>query len=169
MKKIAIAVLIALNLAVIGGVVVWFGSRAYPMVGHDYNLFLPYMIDSYLHQKVNGLSIQWYTPSFAGGRPVFPFPEDLQFSLPQFLLWLVNPWIANQAATLIYLAIGFIAAYYFLNKLVELKPAASLLGAVFFTANGFYFNHIAVGHITFQAFPLLAAAVVILTHPRLPS
>ena len=47
-----------------------------------------------------GLIIQWYTPSFVGGRPVYPNPQDLQFSLPQFLLWIVNPWIAILASML---------------------------------------------------------------------
>jgi len=139
------------------------------MIGHDYKLFMPYMIDSFLHQKINGLTIQWYTPSFAGGRPVFPFPEDLQFSLPQFLIWVVNPWIANLASIIIYMTIGFIATYYFLKKLLGLHSLASILGAVFFIANGFYFQHMAVGHVTFQAFPLFAAVMVIITHPRLPS
>jgi hypothetical protein len=168
-KSIWIALLIILNILVIGGFIIWYCSRTYPMIGHDYNLFFPYMIDSYLHQKINGLTIQWYTPSFAGGRPVFPFPEDLQFSLPQFLLWLVNPWIANLASILIYLTIGFLATYYFLNKILGLHSLASILGAVFFCANGFYFNHMAVGHITFQAFPLFAVVMVIIAHPRLPS
>jgi hypothetical protein len=49
-----------------------------------------------------------------------------------------------------------------------LHASASVLGAVFFTANGFYFNHMAVGHLTFQVFPLFAVVMVIITHPRLP-
>jgi hypothetical protein len=58
---------------------------------------------------------------------------------------------------------------YLLKKLIGLKAPASILGAVFFIANGFYFEHAAVGHLTFQAFPLFAMIVVILTHPRLPN
>ncbi len=168
-NSVKFALLIAANILIIGAFIVWYSSRTYPMVGHDYGLFMPYMIDSYLHQKINGLTIQWYTPSFAGGRPVFPFPEDFQFSLPQFLLWVVNPWTANLASITIFLAAGFIATYVFLKKIVGLHPTAGILGAVFFTANGFYFNHMAVGHLTFQAFPLFAVIMVILTHPRLPA
>jgi hypothetical protein len=167
-RSIWIAILIFFNILVIGGFIIWYCSRTYPMIGHDYKLFMPYMIDSFLHQKINGLTIQWYTPSFAGGRPVFPFPQDFQFSLPQFLLWIVNPWIANLVSIMIYLTIGFIATFYFLKQLVELQSTASILGAVFFSANGFYFNHIAVGHLTFQVFPLFAVIIVIITHPRLP-
>src|SRR5512136_2652536 len=130
-KHLLVAIIIVLNIAAIGAAIIWFSSRTYPMVGHDYSLFLPYMIDSYLHQKINGLTIQWYTPSFAGGRPVFPFPEDFQFSLPQFLLWLVNPWVANMASICIYMAIGFIAAYYLLTRCMGLRRPAGVLGAVF--------------------------------------
>ncbi len=138
------------------------------MIGHDYRLFMPYMLDSYLHQKINGLTIQWYTPSFAGGRPVYPNPQDLQYSLPQFLMWVVNPWNAILASILVFITIGFIATYYFLKQLLGLHPLASILGAVFFVANGFYFEHMAVGHVTFQVFPLFAVVAIIFTHPRLP-
>ena len=169
MKKSALIVLLcAVNILAIGAFILWYCNRTYPMIGHDYKLFMPYMIDSFLHQKINGLTIQWYTPSFAGGRPVFPNPQDLQFSLPQFLLWVVNPWIAILASIVVFVTIGFIATYYFLSKLLGLNSFASILGAVFFIANGFYFNHMAAGHVTFQVFPLFAVIVIIITQPRLP-
>jgi hypothetical protein len=167
-KTFLIVLLCAVNILVIGAFIIWLLNRSYPIIGHDYRLFMPYMLDSYLHQKINGLTIQWYTPSFAGGRPVFPNPQDLQFSLPQFLMWIVNPWIAILASILVYITIGFTATYYFLKKLLGLHPLAAILGAVFFIANGFYFEHMAVGHVTFQAFPLFAVIMVILTHPKLP-
>ena len=95
--------------------------------------------------------------------------EDFQFSLPQFLMWFVNPWTAILASLIIFTIIGFIATYYFLKRLLGLGSLASILGAVFFVANGFYFEHAAVGHLTFQAFPLFAVVVIIFTHPRLPA
>ena len=168
-RPVFIVLLIILNILAIGGFIVWYCSRTYPWVGHDFRLFMPYMIDSYLHQKINGLTIQWYTPSFAGGRPVFSNPEDFQFSLPQFLMWVVNPWVAILTSLLIFIIIGFIAIYYFLKKLIGLGSLASILGAVFFVANGFYFEHAAVGHLTFQVFPLFAVIMIIFTHPRLPN
>jgi hypothetical protein len=170
MKKWALIVLLcAVNILAIGAVIIWYMSRTYPMIGHDYRLFMPYMLDSYLHQKINGLSIQWYTPSFAGGRPVFPNPQDLQFSLPQFLLWIVNPWIAILGSMMIYITIGFIATYTFLKRFLGLHSLASILGAVFFIANGFYFQHMVAGHVTFQAFTLFPVIMLIIVHPKLPS
>ena len=169
MKKSALIVLIcAVNILIIGAFILWYCNRIYPMIGHDYRLFVPYMLDSYLHQRINGLTIQWYTPSFAGGRPVFTNPQDLQFSLPQFLLWIVNPWMAVFGSMLIYVIIGFIATYYFLKRFLGLQPFASILGAIFFIANGFYFNHMAAGHVTFQVFTLFPVIMIIIVHPRLP-
>jgi len=169
MKKSALIILLcAVNILVVGAFIIWYCNRTYPMIGHDYRLFVPYMLDSYLHQRINGLTIQWYTPSFAGGRPVFPNPQDLQYSLPQFLLWVVNPWLAVFGSMLIYVIIGFIATYYFLKRFLGLHPFASILGAVFFVANGFYFNHMAAGHVTFQAFTLFPVILIIIVHPRLP-
>ncbi len=167
-KTFWIALLIAVNILAIGVFIIWLLNRDYPIIGHDYRLFMPYMLDSYLHQKINGLTVQWYTPSFAGGRPVFANPQDLQFSLPQFLLWIVNPWVAIQASILTFISIGFIATYYFLKKIIGLGSFAGILGAVFFVANGFFFEHMAAGHVTFQPFPLFAVIVVILFHPNLP-
>jgi hypothetical protein len=167
-KNYLIAFLIIVNILVVAAFTIWYCNRTYPMIGHDYRLFMPYMIDSYLHQKINGLTIQWYTPSFAGGRPVFPNPQDLQFSLPQFLLWIVNPWMAILASMAVYIIIGFIATYYFLKRFLGQHPFASILGAIFFTANGFYFNHMAAGHVTFQAFTLFPVILIIIVHPRLP-
>ena len=168
-KNLWVILLIVLNILIIGYFLISFLNRAYPQIGHDYRLFMPYMIDSYLFQKINGLAIQWYTPSFVGGRPVYPNPQDLQYSLPQFLLWIVNPWIAILVSIMVFITIGFVATWYFLKRLLGLNTFASILGAVFFIANGFYFEHMAAGHVTFQAFPLFAVIAIIFTHPRLPT
>ncbi len=167
-KNYLIILLIIANILVVGGFIIWYCDRFYPMIGMDNRLFMPYMLDSYLFQKINGLVIQWYTPSFVAGRVVFPNPQDFQFSLPQFLMWVLNPWVAILTSMLVFIIIGFIATYYFLKQLVGLHPFASILGAVFFIANGFYFNHMAVGHVTYQAFTLFPVIMLILVHPRLP-
>jgi len=168
-KNYLLTILILVNIAAIGAFLVWYCNRTYPMIGMDNRLFMPYMLDSYLFQKINGLAIQWYTPSFAGGRPVFPNPQDFQYSLPQFLMWIANPWIAILASMLVFVSIGFVASYYFLKKIAGLGSFASILGAVFFIGNGFYFNHLTVGHLTFQAFTLFPLILIILLHPRLPA
>ena len=168
-KNHLINLLIILNIAIVGAFLVWYCNRTYPMIGMDYRLFMPYMTDTYLFQKLNGLVTQWYTPSFAGGRPVYTNPQDLQYSLPQFLMWVFSPWVSILASLLVFVNIGFVATYYFLKKLLGLGSFASILGAVFFVGNGFYFNHAAVGHVTYQAFTLFPVILILLLHPRLPA
>ena len=59
-----------LYLVAILGLIVFIICQGYPKVGHDYGFFIPRMLDTYLHSKVNGLAIQWYTANFgAGHRP----------------------------------------------------------------------------------------------------
>ncbi|MBU2609514.1 MAG: hypothetical protein KJ606_01005, partial [Chloroflexi bacterium] len=152
----------------IGFFIVPYLNATYPAVGHDYAYFMPRLVDTHLHYKVNGLSIQWYTPSFGGGLPAYPNPHQMQFSLVQLLTWFVNPWWAILASIVIYAAIGLVAAYYFLKQLLGLQPLASILGAVFFSVNGFYFQQMAVGHLSFETFPLFAVIVAIIANPRLP-
>lgn len=167
-NRYLITTLIILNILTIGFFIVPYLNATYPAVGHDYAYFMPRLVDTHLHYKVNGLSIQWYTPSFGGGLPAYPNPHQMQFSLVQLLTWFVNPWWAILASIVIYSAIGFVAAYYFLKQLLGLQPLAGILGAVFFTVNGFYFQQMAVGHLSFETFPLFAVIVVIIANPRLP-
>jgi hypothetical protein len=105
--RILYTALIILNILVIILFFVQFANVSYPLVGNDYRLFGPRLIDSLLHYKVNGFSIQWYTPSFGGGLPAYPNPLQMQFSLPQLFTFFVNPWIAILISTAIYIITGF--------------------------------------------------------------
>ena len=107
--------LIVLNILFIALFVVQYTSATYPMVGSDYRLFGPNLIDSLLHYKVNGFSIQWYTPSFGGGLPAYPNPLQMQFSIPQLFTFFVNPWVAILASSVIYIIIGFWGTFLFLR------------------------------------------------------
>src|SRR6476619_2123806 len=69
-------------------------NRDYPFAGHDYRYFISRLIDTNLHIQRNGLSIQWYTPSFGGGLPAFPNPQHLEYSIVQLFSFLINPWSA---------------------------------------------------------------------------
>lgn len=75
--------IISLNILIIILFIVLYTGAAYPLVGSDYRLFGPRLLDTLLHYKVNGFSIEWYTPSFGGGLPAYPNPLQMQFSLQQ--------------------------------------------------------------------------------------
>jgi hypothetical protein len=157
----------SLYLAAIVGLIVFNISRGYPKVGHDYGFFIPRMLDTYLHSKVNGLAIQWYTANFGAGTPAYPNPQYLQFSLPQLSMFVINPWLALMVSLVIYSVAGFLGFYLFLHDEMDWIAAASVLGASFILANGFFLEHAIVGHVGFQHFPLLGAILFLAFTKRL--
>jgi len=54
------------NLCIICGAAIGFLFLRYPLAGSDYGLALPGLLDSALHFRLNGLTIQWYTPTLGG-------------------------------------------------------------------------------------------------------
>lgn len=137
------------------------------MVGYDYGLFFPPLLDSAVHFRNNGFSILWYTPSFGGGVPSFPNPQDLQLSLLEILLLWIPPWQVVSASSIFYISLGFIASIRFFQKVLKLTPEASILGAIFFSANGFVMQRMAVGHLSFQPFPMFAVILLLFFDPAL--
>ncbi len=167
-QRVLYAFLIVLNILVIVLFIVQYTNATYPLVGHDYQFFIPRMIDSHLYYKVNGLSIEWYTPNFGGGLPAYPNPQQIQFSLPQLITWFINPYAAVFVSTAIYIAIGFLVTYLFLYKILELKPLSAILGADFFLINGFLIERVVVGHVNFLTFPLIIIPAFAILNPNLP-
>ena len=138
--------LIALNLLIIIFFVIQYTSATYPLVGSDYRLFGPRLLDTLLHYKVNGFSIEWYTPSFGGGLPAYPNPLQMQFSFQQLFTFLANPYIAILASGVVYIIAGFWVTFLLLRDVLKLKPLSAILGASFFIANGFFIERLVVGH-----------------------
>jgi hypothetical protein len=149
MKRLPILCAVA---AVAAGVLsAW---RDWPLVGHDYRYFVPRLLDTDLHLRLNGVTVQWYTPSFGGGLPAFPNPQHLQYSLPQALTFLVDPWQAIILSAVIYMGIGAYAMHRVLSRTLGFGALASALGVLFWLGNGFLFERMIVGHVGFQVFPL---------------
>jgi hypothetical protein len=139
-------------------------SRDYPLVGHDFAYFIPRLLDTDLHLRINGPSIQWYTPTFGGGLPAFANPQHLEYSLPQALLYVTGPWPAILLATTIVSALGYAACYAFLSGTLGLERVPSALGAAFFIGNGFFIEHLIAGHVNYQLFPMAAVILYVLTN-----
>lgn len=149
------------------GLLLAFMHRDHPHVGLDFGQFVPRLIDTDLHTRINGLVPQWYTPSFGSGLPAFANPQHTQYSLIQLLFLVTGPWSAVLLSTAIVSAIGFAAGYLFFRQTLSLSVVASTLGAMSIVANGFYIQHIAGGHVGFQQFPLIAVFLFALTSARL--
>lgn len=156
-----------LNLAVITGLTVFIINRDLPRVGHDYRIHLPRMLDTYLFNRLNGLGIQWYTPSFGGGLPAYPNPLNIQYSLPQFLVFIMNPWRSLMLSFAIFSTVGFFSFYFLLREELGLIKNASILGAASILANGFFIEHAIVGHIGYQPFPLLGLILFLIFSKRI--
>jgi hypothetical protein len=167
-KRLLIILLIIINLVAIVGFLIQYTNAVYPLVGHDYRLFIARLVDSDLYYRINGLGIEWYTPNFGGGLPAYPNPLQMQFSLPQFLTWFFNPYAAVLASAGIYIIIGFLFTYLFLCNVIGLQPLSAILGADFFLINGFFIERLAVGHVNFLTFPLIIIPVYAFFNSRLP-
>ena len=163
-----IPLLLISNLILICSALYFFINLNYPLVGHDYRLAIPSMLDTIIHFQTNGLSIQWYTPSFGGGIPAYPNPNNGQFSILEILPLWMTPWQAVFISTVIYISLGFFASYQFFYKIISLNWTSSLLGAVFFSANGFMMERMAAGHLGYQPFPLLAIILLLLLENTFP-
>jgi hypothetical protein len=138
-------------------------NRDYPNVGHDYRYFILRIIDTKLFLLLNGPAIQWYSPSFGGGLPAYPNPQYIQYSIVQFFTLLMDPWQAVLVSTFVITSVGFVAFEQFLEKVMSFHWTSSTLGAVFLIGNGFFIEHMIVGHIGHQLFPLgavLLSAIV---------
>jgi len=144
-------------------------NGSYPLVGHDYRYFISRLFDTYLHYQKNGLTIQWFTPSFGGGLPAYHNPQHIQFSLTQFLVFLFNPWLASMISLAIISTIGYYAAYRFNRDIINLSWQASILGALFFISGGFYIQHMAAGQLGFILFPITSLFYYLLFSQKLPA
>jgi hypothetical protein len=141
-------------------------GRSYPFVGHDFAYFIPRMLDTELHRRINGFSVQWYTPTFGGGLPAFFNPQHIQFSVPQALIAVVDPWSALMLSIAIAAVAGYAALYLFLRNTLRLGLVPSTVGAGCFLGNGFFIEHAIVGHVGFLLFPMGAVILHSLTNAR---
>jgi len=153
---------------IVNGLVLAVMNLRYPLVGHDYTYSLPSFLDTAIHYRLNGLVIQWFTPTFGGGLPAFPNPNHMQYSIPSLLAVVLPPWPAMLTSAVIYVSAGFLASYYFFHRTLRLNWTASLLGAFFFSANGFVITRFAAGQLGYFSFPLLPLFVILLLDTDLP-
>ena len=145
-------------------------SRFFPnasgALGHDYSYFLPQLLDGYFWHHKNGLfTPQWFTPAFCGGVPALPNPQNIFYSVPQWLTFIIDPLSAVYFSLLIFAAIGFVGFYLLLRFAFSTSMITALVGATLFFFNGFYAHRMLIGHLTFHAFMLLPLTAYLLLRP----
>jgi hypothetical protein len=129
-------------------------------MGHDYALFLPKLLDGYFWFSMNGIfSIPWFTPAFCGGIPLFPDPQSIYYSVPQFLSFVFDPVTSVHMTVMLFAVLGFLGFYILLQRVFQTGAWLALLGGGLFLFNGFYIHRMLIGHLTYHPFmlvPLLA-------------
>lgn len=125
------------------------------LTGQDFSLFLPRLLDGYIWAKTNSaFSIPWFTPSFCGGEPGYPDPQNVYFTLPQLLTAFVNPLQSVYFTIVLMTIAGFTGCYWMLKSVFHCTASSALLGATLFLFNGFFIYRLIIGHIIFHAFML---------------
>lgn len=125
-------------------------------IGHDYAYFMPHLLDGYFWYLNNGVfSPPWFTAAFCGGVPAFANPQNLYYSLPQWLSFARDPLEAVYLTLLLFAAIGFAGFYLLLRRGFNTSAAMALLGASLFLFNGFFAHRLLIGHLSFHSFMLL--------------
>lgn len=162
LKRIPPFILLGVNLTAVVWLIIRFLNITYPFVGRDYMVILPGMLDTELFYRLNGLALQWFTPSFGGGLPAYPDPNQTQFSIGAFLSMFLPIWKAVTISSAIYITVGFLAGYYFFKRVLRLGWTSSLLGTVFFSLNGFIAQRIANAQVGFLNFDLLPLFLILL-------
>jgi hypothetical protein len=134
-------------------------------MGHDYALFLPKLLDGYLWFSTNGIfAIPWFTPSFCGGIPLFPDPQSLYYSIPQFLSFFINPITSVYITVILFAVSGFLGFYLLLRRVFTTGPWLALFGGGLFLFNGFYIHRMIIGHLTYHPFMLIPLIAFFLLH-----
>ena len=129
----------------------------WPRVGFDLCYFLPRLIDVHLHYLMNGVSLQWWTPSFGGGLPAFPNPQHTQFMPAQIFLPWCDPWTANVLGLILPLSLGYLLVVKFGLEYLAWRLETAVVAGLVFATNDFFLTHAFTGHVGFNSFPLVAA------------
>lgn len=137
------------------------------LLGHDYSLKLPQLLDGYFWFKNNGLfSVYWFSPSFCGGVPVFAHPINHFYSVIQFLTFWVGPLPAVGLSFLLFGLLGFWGSYVLMHRACGCSRPIAFLCAVLFLFNGFYWSKFLIGALDYHAFMLIPWAVLLLLTPH---
>jgi hypothetical protein len=125
-------------------------------LGHDYSQFLPQLLNGAYWFHENGIrSIPWFTPALCGGIPFFANPQNMYFSLPQFLAFVVDPLQAVRLTIMVSAGAGFAGMFFLMRNAFSMRTGSALFGATVFLFNGFFSSRMLVGHFTFHAFMLV--------------
>lgn len=143
-----------------------FFPNRFGLLGHDYSLVFPALLDNYIWIHKNGLfAVPWFTPSFCGGFLNFAHPQGSGYTLPSLLTIFFDPFSVVVLTFVMFAVIGFFSMYLLLNSVFKFSESSSLFGSGLFLFNGFYSHRMLVGHFGFYPFMLIPLLLVFLLQP----
>jgi len=127
-----------------------FFPNRFGLMGHDYSLVFPGLLDNFIWFSKNGLlEVPWFTPSFCGGFLNFAHPQSQTYSLPGILILFFDPLSTIIMTFLLFAILGFLGSYLMLRSGFHLSKQSALFGSGLFLFNGFYSHRMLVGHFGF--------------------
>ncbi|MGW8246905.1 MAG: hypothetical protein ACWGOV_02240 [Acidiferrobacterales bacterium] len=133
-----------------------FFPNRYGLTGEDFSLFLPRLLDGYIWAKNNSiLQVPWFTPSFCGGEPAYPDPQNIYFTLTQLLTTFFNPLQSIYFTVVLMTIAGYTGIYFLLRTVFRTSASTAILGSTLFLFNGFFIYRIVQGAIVYHALMLL--------------
>ncbi|TSC96940.1 MAG: hypothetical protein Greene101449_1359, partial [Candidatus Peregrinibacteria bacterium Greene1014_49] len=142
----------------------WGLNAQYPLLGHDYFYFWPRILEGKWHFLRQGFAPLRFAPHLCGGFFQYGNPQDVFYSLPQLLSFFLPLWTATQLSIAVAMIVGYIGWVRFGRDVLELSRSWALTLAIVCTANGFFFVHIAVGHLSYFTLPLMSWMLWALFH-----
>jgi hypothetical protein len=143
-----------------------FLPNKFGLMGHDYSLVFPGLLDNFIWFKKNGLlEVPWFTPSFCGGFLNFAHPQGGTYSLPGLLILFFDPLSVVMMTFFLFALLGFLSSYLLLRSGFNLSPPSALFGAGLFLFNGFYSHRMLIGHFGFYQFMIIPVLIFFLIRP----
>lgn len=142
----------------------WALNARYPLLGHDYFYFWPRLLEGKWHFLRQSFAPLRFAPHLCGGFFQYGNPQDVYYSLPQFLSLVFPLWGATQMSIGAMMIVGYIGWVRFGKDALGLSRTWAHTLAIVVTANGFFFVHIAVGHLSFHTLPLISWMLWALFH-----
>tara|TARA_B100000029_G_scaffold512581_1_gene609617 strand:+ start:54 stop:1850 length:1797 start_codon:yes stop_codon:yes gene_type:complete len=125
-------------------------NRGY--IGHDWEIFLPYLMFGKIWFHNNLLSIPWFSPSFCCGNPFFADPQTMYYSLQQIIYLIFDPLISTKIFFFILSVFGYLGTFLLIKKGFKFNNYVSLLCAGLFLFNGFFVYRAIAGHVAYLSY-----------------
>ncbi len=121
-------------------------------IGHDYHhAFVRFLIGAN-HFWKNGFSLPQYTASLCAGEPFLADPQSTYFSLTQWLVFWMEPWLATLFTVALFALLGYLGFLALLKESLQIRGAVAHFVSLAFLLNGFTYAHLLVGHLTHHGF-----------------